>query len=98
MMERIFKRAEDKNVSALVVYADATYGYVDAAKTVKITTSELVNAFKKRALINLSGALYAPVSLTIAAGVATVGYAKAPSSGTSADFATIKSVADPVEE
>lgn len=96
MLERIFKRAEDKNVSALVVYADTTYGYVDAAKTVKITTSELVNAFKKRAIIDLDGVLYIPVSLSVVEGVATVTYVSEVSEAV--ELATIISVADPVEE
>ena len=53
-MDRIFQRAEDKNVAAVVIYekaSESTYAYKDSACTTKFTTSELKNAFLKGAVI-----------------------------------------------
>ena len=53
-MDRIFQRAEDKNVAAVVIYekaSESTYAYKDSACTTKFTTSELKNAFLKVLLL-----------------------------------------------
>lgn len=97
-MDRIYQDAKDKNVSAVCIYGDATYGYIDSAKEEKITTSQLVEAFRKRALINVDGVLYTPLSLEVNDGVATVTYATEAAEGTAPALTSIVSVADPTEE
>lgn len=77
-MERIWKRAEDKNVATRVIYINpdestgSAYAYKDSAYTIKMQTSELKNAIIKRAVVKMSDKILVPVSLTIADGVATV--------------------------
>lgn len=87
-MDKILYRVEDKNVSALVIYGksgeSSPAAYVDKACTVKMKTSELKNAFEKRAIINISGALYAPISFTVASDIGSVTYAITSGSNDSA--------------
>lgn len=61
-MNQIFIDAKDKNVAAVVLYADATYLYVNSTKTTKATAEEVSDAFVKGCIIDLSGVKYVPVS------------------------------------
>lgn len=96
-MERIYDRAEDKNVSALVIYGKGTDGkaYADAEGAVQLKTSELKNAFLKRAVIKIGEEYFIPIGLSVSgAGIGTITYAKAGSSTGSAATATLVSVKD----
>ena len=99
-MDRIFQRAEDKNVAAVVIYKKSgeTYAYVDAAYTTKFTTSALKNAFLKGAVIKLGTDSYAaPVGFGVDTSVGFVQYITPNgTTATSADIATLTGIADPV--
>lgn len=97
-MENILIHANDHLVACKVLYADATYLYVNAAKTVKATAEEVADAFVKRCIIDVSGVKYIPVSCesTAADGSAkayeTITYVKADeSTATTAVLATARS-------
>lgn len=98
-MDKIYDQAKDKNVAALVIYGksgeSSPVAYADSAFTIKMTTSQLKDAFEKRAIINISGALYVPISLAIASNVAAVKYiVPNGTTATSADLASLASVKD----
>ncbi len=95
-MDKIFDQAKDKNVAALVIYGKAsdTKAYVDSACTVQFKTSELQDAFLKRAVIKIGDAYFVPTGFSVASNVGTVTYAKAGSDAGSAATATLVSVAD----
>lgn len=100
-MERIFNDAKDKNVSATVIHGKGSDGkaYIDAGGTVQFTTSELKEAFLKRAVIMIGTDCYIPVIFSVASGIGTVKYAKPnTSTATSADLGSLVSVKDPVEK
>lgn len=59
---RVMNDAVDKNVACVVLYADATYLYMDSAKTIKATAEAVADAFIKGCVIDLSGVQYIPVS------------------------------------
>lgn len=66
-MNKVFQDAKDKNVSAVLIYADSNnYACADAAGTVKLTKEELMDAFLKRAFIVSSGAYTVPGEMTVA--------------------------------
>lgn len=95
-MDKIFDQAKDKNVAALVIYGKGSDGnaYIDSAATTQMKTSELKDAFLKRALINIGGAYFVPTGYAEASSVGTVTYAKAGSDAGSAATATLVSVKD----
>lgn len=95
-MDKIFDQAKDKNVAAIVIYGKAsdTKAYVDSACTVQFKTSELQDAFLKRAIIKIADAYFIPTGFAVASNVGTVTYAKAGSTAGSAETATLVSVAD----
>ena len=98
-MERIFNDAKDKNVAAVVDYIKGSDGkaYKDAAGKVQIKTSELKDAFFKRALICGGADLYyAPVGLTIASNVGKITYAVTTGSNDTAktELKTLTAAAD----
>ena len=95
-MERIYDRAEDKNVAAIVIYGKGSDGkaYVDADGTIQFKTSELKNAFLKRAVVQIGADYFIPVAFSVSSNVGTVTYAKAGSSTGTAATATLVSVAD----
>lgn len=65
-MDKIFQQAKDKNVAALLIYVDASdYACSDAAKTVKMTKAQLMDAFLKRAFIVGDGSYTVPTDMTI---------------------------------
>lgn len=96
-MERIYDQAKDKNVAALLIYGKTTTdnkAYVDEACTVQFKTSELKEAFIKRALIKVGENYYAPSCFTVASKVGTVTYATAGSTAGSAATVALAAVAD----
>ena len=95
-MARIYDRAEDKNVGDIVIYGKGSDGkaYVDADGTIQFKTSELKNAFLKRAVVQIGADYFIPVAFSVSSNVGTVTYAKAGSSTGTAATATLVSVAD----
>ena len=96
-MERIFDQAKDKNVAAIVIYGKGTDGkaYVDAECTTQIKTSELKDAFLKRAVIQIGTEYFIPLSFSVSSNIGTVKYAKANSTtATSADLGSLVSIKD----
>lgn len=91
-MDRIFNDAKDKNVSALVVYGKSgdTKAYVDSDCKVQMKTSELKEAFLKRAVIIIGEEMFIPVAYNVASNAGTVTYAKAGSTATTATLTAAK--------
>ena len=96
-MEKLYNDAKDKNVSATYIYGKTgdTKAYADSGCTVQMKTSELKEAFLKRALIVIGNNFYIPVSFSVASNVGSVTYAKPNSStATSADLGTLTAAKD----
>lgn len=96
-MEKIFDQAKDKNVAAIVIYGKGSDGkaYADADGKTQLKTSELKDAFLKRAVIQISTEYFIPVSFSVASDIGTVKYAKPNSTtATSADLGSLVSVKD----
>ena len=96
-MEKIFDQAKDKNVAAIVIYGKGTDGkaYVDAEGTTQLKTSELKDAFLKRAVIQIGTDYFIPVSFSVTSNIGTAKYAKPNSTtATSADLGSLVSVKD----
>lgn len=95
-MEKIFDQAKDQNVAALMIYGKDTDGkaYADAAGTTQLKTSELQDAFVKRALIKIGDDYFIPTGFSVVNKIGTVTYVKAGSTANSAATATLVSVAD----
>lgn len=89
-MAKIYQRAEDKNVSKIIIYGGgpgktwvessttASHAYKDKEKTIKFTSDELLNASIKGAIIVIEDGMYAfPVAVSVEEGyvkINTVGY------------------------
>ena len=96
-MEKIFDQAKDKNVAAIVIYGKGSDGkaYADANGTTQLKTSELKDAFLKRAIIQIGTEYFIPVTFSVASGIGTVKYAKPSSTtATSADLGSLVSIKD----
>ena len=96
-MDKIFDQAKDKNVSAIVIYGKGSDGkaYADANGTTQLKTSELKDAFLKRAIIQIGTEYFIPVTFSITSNVGTVKYAKSNSTtATSADLGSLVSIKD----
>lgn len=95
-MEKIYDQAKDQNVAALVIYGKDSDGkaYADAEGTTQLKTSELRDAFIKRALIKIGDAYFIPTGFSVTSKIGTVTYAKAGSTEGSAATAKLVSVAD----
>lgn len=96
-MDKIFDQAKDKNVAAIVIYGKGSDGkaYADADGTTQLKTSELKDAFLKRAIIQIGTEYFIPVAFSIASDVGTVKYTKPNSTtATSADLGSLVSVKD----
>ena len=96
-MDKIFDQAKDKNVAAIVIYGKGSDGkaYADANGTTQLKTSELKDAFLKRAIIQIGTEYFIPVAFSITSNVGTVKYAKPNSStATSADLGSLVSIKD----
>ena len=96
-MDKIFDQAKDKNVAAIVIYGKGSDGkaYADANGTTQLKTSELKDAFLKRAIIQIGTEYFIPVTFSITSNIGTVKYAKPNSStATSADLGSLVSIKD----
>ena len=96
-MEKLYNDAKDKNVSATYIYGKTsdTKAYADSGCTVQMKTSELKEAFLKRALIVIGNNFYIPVSFNVTSNTGSVTYAKPNSStATSADLGTLTAAKD----
>lgn len=95
-MVKVYDDAKDKNVAAVIIYGKGSDGkaYVDAEGTTQLKTSELKEAFLKRAIIKIGDDYFVPTGFSVASKIGTVTYAKAGSSSGSAATATLVSVAD----
>ena len=96
-MDKIFDQAKDKNVAAIVIYGKGSDGkaYADANGTTQLETSELKDAFLKRAVIQIGTEYFIPVTFSIPSGIGTVKYAKPNSTtATSADLGSLVSIKD----
>ena len=95
-MVKVYDDAKDKNIAAVIIYGKGTDGkaYVDAEGTTQLKTSELKEAFLKRAIIKIGEDYFVPTGFSVASKIGTVTYAKAGSSSGSAATATLVSVAD----
>lgn len=96
-MDKIFDQAKDKNVAAIVIYGKGSDGkaYADANGTTQLKTSELKDAFLKRAVIQIGTEYFIPVTFSIASNIGTVKYAKPNSTtATSADLGSLVSIKD----
>lgn len=96
-MNKIYQDSKDVYVSATIIYAYNGYAYTDAEHTEKFTTSALLDAFLKGAVIFLAENTYAtPIGYGEDSSVGSVSYIVPNSTtATSADIATIAGVADP---
>lgn len=96
-MERIYDHVTDQNVAAIVIYGKSgdTKAYVDSACEKQFTTSELKNAFIKRAVIKIGEEYFIPVSFGLVSGAGAVKYTKPNiSTATSADLGTLNAAKD----
>ena len=95
-MDKIFDQAKDKNVAAIVIYGKGSdkKAYLDSDCTIQFKTSELQDAFLKRAVIKIGEAYFVPTGFAVSSNIGTITYAKAGSSEGSAATATLVSVAD----
>lgn len=96
-MDKIFDQAKDKNVAAIVIYGKGSDGkaYADANGTTQLKTSELKDAFLKRAVIQIGTEYFIPVTFSITSNIGTVKYAKPNSTtATSADLGSLVSIKD----
>lgn len=97
-MDRIYDQAKDQNVAALVIYAKETAdnkAYADPEYKVQMKTSELKDAFIKRALVKVGEGYFVPVSFTVSGEIGTVTYYdKAGSSSGTAATVALAAVAD----
>lgn len=96
-MEKLYNDAKDKNVSATYIYGKTsdTKAYADSGCTIQMKTSELKEAFLKRAIIVIGEAFYIPVSFSVSSNTGSVTYAKPnTSTATSADLGTLTAAKD----
>lgn len=86
-MDRIFDQAKDQNVAALLIYGKTTAdgkAYTDSACTKQFKTSELKDAFIKRALVKIGENYFIPISYSeTSAKVGSVNYTTTSGSGDS---------------
>ena len=96
-MEKLYNDKKKKNVSATYIYGKTgdTKAYADSGCTIQMKTSELKEAFLKRALIVIGNNFYIPVSFSVTSNTGSVTYAKPNSStATSADLGTLTAAKD----
>ena len=66
-MDKIYDMAKDKNVSAVVFYANTNLDdhklYIDDQFSNAATYEDVIDAFNKRLLISMNNNLYIPVSM-----------------------------------
>lgn len=96
-MEKIYDQAKDQNIAAIMIYGKAsdTKAYVDSACKTQFKTSQLKDAFLKRAIVQIGTDYFIPVAFSVStAKVGTVTYAKAGDTAGTAATGTLVSVAD----
>ncbi len=97
-MAKIYDDAKDKNVAAVVIYGksgeSSPAAYTDESCTVKMKTSELKEAFLKRAVIIVGTDYFIPIAFSVSSNIGTVTYAKAGSTAGTAATATLAAVKD----
>lgn len=98
-MDKIYNDAKDKNVAAVIIYAKGSDGkaWKDSEGKVQFTTSELEDAFFKRALIHYGTDMYyVPTGFIIASKIGKITFATTTGSGDSAktELKTLVAVAD----
>ena len=74
-MGKIYGDANTRNVSCTVVYVNDGKVYNDSAFTDQVQTSDLVAAFENNLVVNVSGALYETLGISVSEGIATLKYA-----------------------
>ena len=92
-MDRIYDQAKDQNVAALVIYAKANAdgkAYSDKACTKQFKTSELKDAFIKRAVVCAGTNYFIPVSYAEASKIGSVNYVSTTGSNESLKTVLIK--------
>ena len=97
-MDRIYDQAKDKNIAAIVIYGKSgeskPAAYADSACTIKMTTSELKDAFLKRAVVLIGSDYYIPIAFSVASEIGSITYAKAGSASGTAETATLAAIKD----
>lgn len=94
-MDKIFDKAKDKNVSAVIIYGknddidEIPLAYVDEECTIAMKSSDLKDAFLKRVIIKIGAKYYIPSFMTIVEGMCALVYSDINESG---DGFTIKSI------
>lgn len=92
-MDRIYDQAKDQNVAALVIYAKATAdnkAYSDSECKVQFKTSELKDAFIKRAVVCVGTNYFIPVSYVEASKIGAVNYVSTTGAGETLKTVLIK--------
>ena len=86
-MDKIYDDAKDKNVAAVIIYVKGSdeKAYKDADGTNQFKTSELQDAFYKRALIYYgTNKYYVPTGFAITSKIGKISFAVSTGSGDSA--------------
>lgn len=96
---KIFDQAKDKNVAALIIYAKSTddnKAYVDANYKIQFKTSDLKDAFLKRALVCIGAGIdyFVPISYTESENIGTVVCTKAGTTTGTVDTFELAAAAD----
>ena len=74
-MGKIYGDANTRNVSCTVVYVNDGKVYNDSVFADQVQTSDIVSAFENNLVVNVSGALYETLGISVSEGVATLKYA-----------------------
>lgn len=93
-MNKVFARAEDKNVVGTFVYGNGTdgYAYCDDEHKHYMSALMLKNLFFKGSFIDIQGVIYKPISMKTADSEVVVTYVKTDTStATTAVLATLSS-------
>lgn len=88
----VYEHANDLHVRTYMVYVKSNVAYVDSACTVKMTTSQLKNAFLKRCIISDNSKFYQPLVYSETSGVGKIEYATVSTAAFA--VASVSAVAD----
>jgi hypothetical protein len=97
-MGKIYGDANTRNVSCTVVYIDSGKVYNDAAHTDQIQTSDLKAAFEQNLVVDVSGALYETLAVSVSEGIATLKYVVIDGSTVTAASAVSKADIKPAKK
>mgnify|MGYP000845769833 FL=1 len=83
-MDKVFARAEDKNVIGTFVYGNGTdgYAYCDDEHKHYMSAPMLKNLFFKGSFISIQDVIYKPVSMNVVSNEVVVTYVKTDTSTT----------------